>query len=110
MVNREIIGKWFLPEFPDKLIFGKLTVEDGRSTLIIYGTFHEDFVNQENIKFICGNSNDGKEFTLYDCLFLSSERNLNEYQKTEYFVHYTLEGKSIFIQSPLQKLHFISMT
>jgi hypothetical protein len=85
MSDLEYEGYWWLPETPDKKVFGQLEISprDG-ITLNLYGTLNGSLHSSEDFTplLVLGRSTSGKAITLYDCLWTGTTSNVPGFDTT----------------------------
>lgn len=90
----EFIGKWWLPEFPNDVVAGRISYSAHESILLeLIGTFEQiESEISDDPEIILGVSTEGHQFTLVDNLFLGPSGGYPEFQSQHYESRYLLVG------------------
>lgn len=90
----EFIGKWWLPEFPDGEVAGRIRYSAHESILLeLIGTFEQiDSDNPRGPKIILGTSTEGHCFTLVDSMLVGTQRRYPGFESQHFESQYLLVG------------------
>ncbi|WP_420629515.1 HEPN domain-containing protein [Candidatus Leptofilum sp.] len=102
--NFEFIGKWWLSEFPEDVVAGRISYSAHDSILLeLIGRFDQiDSDNPIDPTIMLGISTEGHLFTLIDCMLVGSRRGYPGFETQHFESRYLMVGHHFNTKSDLQ--------
>jgi len=89
----EFEGYWWIPENRENKHFGKLIKENNEYHLHLYGSFHDNPMNESDLNVIHGESSNGKEISLMGNIYRSTHGSIPGIPQKKYKTRLVFIGK-----------------